>query len=176
MGGAVQTSDGDVAAATWSPDPSHSLTSVLLTCARPAVLSSSSSSGGAGTVLGVATGMDLYNAMALAHAYPGGLLELQLTAAVVTLDSALWSAQGVTVRRNVSIAPSRHHLGGTQPVVDLRDLLAAIHLPAGVYVTLANVTLANLALVKGYSPIPSTGLALVACLLWAFEYPRSLEG
>lgn len=167
------TSNGDVAAASWSADPSYTLTSVRLTCARPAVLSSSP---GAGTVLGVATGMDLYNALALAHTYGGSLLELQLTAAVVTLDSALWSAQGVSVRRNVSIASSAGFPGGAQAVLDLQDLLAAIHLPAGVYITLANVTLVNLAMVKGFNPIPNTGLGLVASLLWVFEYPRSLEG
>lgn len=168
-GSSLQAPSGDVAVNAWSLGAAWnlSLSSVTLTCTRPAVLSQQ----GGRVVLSVTSDNDLYNALALAHTYSEALVQLALAAPSVALSSSLWALQGVTVRRNVTIGA----LPGTLPVLDLQDHVAVVHLAPGVFVTLQQLTLTNLALVNGYAPIPFTGLGLVSSFLWAFEYPRSLS-
>ncbi|GFR46292.1 hypothetical protein Agub_g7848 [Astrephomene gubernaculifera] len=132
------SSSGDLHIVSWQ-QPDISLSNCTLNCQRPPTLlrtslynstatrdASSGGSLGSGnssnstdstapantttTVVVITSQLDLYNALWLAPSYNGGFGSvLLLVRCSMALTSPLWSAQGVTLRRNVSIVGSVYY-------------------------------------------------------------------
>ncbi|KAG2451969.1 hypothetical protein HYH02_003742, partial [Chlamydomonas schloesseri] len=192
------TPSGDLFVSSWQQS-GVTCTSCTLTCRRPPAVALGTASP-ATTAVSVSTDLEFFNALSLASAvqngsdgsttglYGAGPVTIVVRQDLV-LSSPLWPALGVALQRNVTVVGAAAGVPlaavvsptggnatsvGRRVLVDLQELIAAVHVVDGAVLTIQNLMLSNVGIVAGYAPVPFTGLGLVSCFLWFFDVKRSL--